>query len=96
MYSIQNIGAVRMIELPQNDGLRFRFFKEDGSKIKLKAEGSKLRAFVTGKIVVKKLPHTNTFHREYMRQNGLALYRGLQGCDTERLVENMLECVEIV
>jgi hypothetical protein len=97
MYSLLNVGGdVRRIEMHERDSLRFRFFNENKKRIRFKREGSKLVAFVKGKIAVYKKPHTNKFHREYMRQNGLALYRGLPGCDSEQLTDNMLEYIEVI
>lgn len=49
-----------------------------------------------GIVAIMKKPSAVSFHREYMRQHGLAMYRGLATCDIDRLLDNMLEAVEVV
>ncbi len=98
MYSVHHItNDVRMIELPVSASLRYRFNRFDNkTRIKFKKEGSKLVAFVRGKIVVYKKPRATQYHYQLMQANRGALSRGECGADADRLLENMLECVEVI
>lgn len=99
-YEIDREGDSGILSIYANASHRYKFWQIDseGNKapISFKRAGSKLMAAVVGDIAVYKKPNPNEFHREYMRENGLAMYRGLAGCDHDRLVENMLEYVEII
>ena len=96
-YQVERAGALRIITMPKLDGMRFRFYKYDTKeRIKFTTIGAKLQAVVNGKIVAYKKPNSNNFHFELMQANRGALSRGEGGADSERILENMLECVEII
>lgn len=95
-YEIRGTGAIREVRLLASSQHRFRFYsKLTGKRIILEREGGRLTALVKGSIVVKKKPHANQFHFEYMRNNRLGL-AGWGSLDHDTLVENLLEYVEII
>lgn len=96
-YTVDTAGELRIITMPKVDGMRFRFYKYDSKeRVKFTIIGAKLQAIVQGKIIAYKKPNVNHFHFELMQANRGALSRGEGGADSERILENMLECVEII
>lgn len=98
-YTIMGTPTDRVLIIPNNQLMRWRFYEvKDSAKtrIKFKLAGSKAIAAVHGKIEVYKKPATTQFHFEYLKQNGLSLYRGLGSIDDSQLVDNMLEYVETI
>lgn len=93
MYSLVKAGGVSVVMGELSDGNRYRF-KSGGRVVKFKQAGGRIFATVAGSVAVYRKPHPATYHREYMRANGLAMYRGLSGTDPEQLLDNMLEYVE--
>lgn len=97
MYTIDRAGDLRIITIPKLDSMKYRFYKYNTKeRIKFTTIGAKLQAVVSGKIVAYKKPHANNFHFELMQANRGALSRGEGGADSERILDNMLECIEII
>jgi hypothetical protein len=95
-YEIRGDGAIRQLVLRASSAHRFRFYSATTKKrIILEREGGRLTALVKGKIIVKKKPHANEFHFEFMRNNRLGL-AGWGSLDHDTLVENLLEYVEVI
>lgn len=92
-YELVKAEGVAVLMGTVQDAKNYRV-KENGQVVKLRQVGGCVMAKVAGAVDVYKKPHAQTYHRELMRQNGLALYRGLAGADSEQLLDNMLEYVE--
>lgn len=95
-YEVRGEGDIRELRLLASASHRFRFYsKTTGKRIVLEREGARLTALVKGAIIVKKKPHANEFHFEFMRNNRLGL-AGWGSLSHDQLVENMLEYVEVI
>jgi hypothetical protein len=96
-YTVEGSTDIRLVTLLHSASHRYKFYSFDTSqRIKFKKNGARLYALVQGKVVVKKTPHTNHFNFALMQANRGALSRGEKGADSERILENMLECVEVI
>lgn len=95
-YEVRGEGEIRELRLLASASHRFRFYSATTKKrIILEREGGRLTALVKGKIIVKKKPHANQFHFEYLRNNRLGLV-GWGSLDHDTLVENLLEYVGVI
>lgn len=97
-YTIHDAGDSRILELDANASHRFRFkqlVEGEWLPVKFKRAGSKLLAAVGDTVQVYKMPQAGQFHYEYMAQNARALWLAVP-MEHDRLVENMLEYVEII
>lgn len=90
-YEIVHAGGARVLRGTLADERGYRV-KQGGQPVKVRQVGGRVVAVLGAEPVeLYKKPHATTYHREYMRQNGLALYRGLPGTDAEQILDNMLE-----
>jgi hypothetical protein len=93
MYSIIPGDTGNWVIVPQKEQHRWKFFlrtKNNRVPIKLELDGKNLWAYVEGEIWVFTKPHPATFQKEFMRQNGRAMFYGARGADHDRLAYNML------
>lgn len=98
-HEIIGLNSGRILVVSEDDTMRKRYYDivgEDKLRIKFKRVGNNLMAKVGEEVAVYRKPNANSYHKTLMRENGLALYRGLSGCDSDMLMENMLEFVEII
>lgn len=95
MYTIEKLNESRLLVVPANEQHRWKFYNPDKTAVRFRRKDNKCYAIIGEQVLVYKKPNAHQFHKELMRENGLALYRGLPGCDSERLLENMLEFIEI-
>lgn len=97
-YTVQGIENNRVLVVDVNASMRYKFKQlVDGEYIpvKLKRAGSKLIAVVSDTVAVYKLPNAQAFHYEFMVQNARSLWLAVP-LEHDRLVENMLEFVEVI
>lgn len=98
VYTVHGVGLTRVLELDANASHRYKFkqlLDGDFIAVKFKRKGGKLLAVVSDTVQVFKLPNAQRFHYEYMTQNARSLWLSVP-LEHDRLVENMLEFVELI
>lgn len=80
------------------DGRKVVVGEDDNHIIKIDNVNTRIEGVLVtdASVAIMKKPHVTAFHKEYMLQHGLAMYRGLETCDADRILDNMLEAVEVV
>ena len=97
-YTVQGLSDTRVLTLDVNASMRFKFkqlVENEYTPVKFKRVGSKLLAVVSDTVAVYKLPNAQAFHYEYMTQNARSLWLSVP-IEEDRLLENMLEFVEVI
>ena len=97
MLELIKVDGAQVIRGTVGDAFTYRA-KADGDTVKFKRAGAYIFAKVPegAEVKIYKKPHAQTFHKELLKQNGLALHRGLSGVDGDALLDNMLDCVGIL
>lgn len=97
-YSVDGEGDDRILSVQATASHRYKFWQIiDGNReeIHFKKIGSKIMGVVSSQVIVFEKPNAQQYHREYMQHNARAMWCGMQA-QPERLLENMLEYVEII
>lgn len=94
-YQVHGTGDDRILVVLNSALFRYKFRDTtSGEYVKFTKAGGKALAKVGEGVQVYKKPKAQAYHRELMKQNGIALYRGLSSCNSEQLLDNMLEFQE--